>query len=796
MTRFPDGIDLDNLPDLGAPNHSSAKGSSDATVVRKPIPHDSAIGHVSGTATYVDDIREPAGTLHLAPGWARDAVRGRIVDMDLEAVRSSPGVVAVLTAGDIRGVNDCSPSIGDDPVLAIDEIYFFGQVAFAVLAETRDEARRAARLARIEIQPEQPIISVDDALARGGDTVLPDYAFRRGQPEASLETSNRSQSGTMHIGGQEHFYLEGQISMAVPGESGDITVHCSTQHPSEVQHTVAKVLDTNEAMVTIEVRRMGGGFGGKESQANQWAALAAIGAQVTGRPCKVRLDRDDDMIMTGKRHDFRVDYTVGFENDGTIHAVDLAFASRCGYSADLSLGINDRTMFHADSSYFYPDVLITSRRMRTDTVSNTAFRGFGGPQGMLAAERMIDAIAINLGADPLDVRKANLYAEGRETTPYGMPVEEHATGHAIVSELERTSDYRGRRERIRRFNGSNHILKKGIALTPVKFGIAFTLAHLNQAGALVHLYQDGSVHLNHGGTEMGQGLFTKVSQVVADEFGVSLDKVSITATHTGKVPNTGPTAASSGTDLNAMAARRAAETIRSRLAIFASDHYGVPIEAVAFANNQVVVGKQTISMAKLANQAHVARVQLSATGFYATPKITWDRDKKQGRPFLYFAYGAACSEITLDTMTGEMRVDRVDILHDVGKSLNPAIDIGQIEGGFVQGMGWLTTEELVWDKAGRLRTHAPSTYKIPTASDIPEDFRTALWHSMGNPEPTIYRSKAVGEPPVMLANSVFCAITDAIASLKPGVLPPLDAPATPEAILKAVKAVKAADGVR
>lgn len=785
MTRSPDPFALDGSS-AGDPSSSEERVYAS---VRQPKPHDSAVSHVCGSAAYIDDIREPAGTLHVAPGWARNATRGDVLSVDLDAVRGASGVVMVLTAGDIRGVNDCSPSIGDDPVLADGEILFWGQVVFAVIAKTRDAARRAAALGRIEVSEHQPIISVDDALSRG-DSVIPDYEFRRGQPEAALESSNRKLAGMMHIGGQEHFYLEGQISMAIPGENGDVTVHCSTQHPSEVQHTVAKVLGVSEAMVTVEVRRMGGGFGGKESQANQWAALAALGAQVTGRPCKMRLDRDDDMIMTGKRHDFRVDYAAGYEPDGTIHAVDMAFASRCGYSADLSLGINDRTMFHADSSYYYPDALITSRRMRTDTCSNTAFRGFGGPQGMLAAERMIDSIAIQLGMDALDVRKANLYGEGRDTTPYGMPVEEHATLEGIVSELEETSDYRARREEIRRFNAESHILKKGLALTPVKFGIAFTLVHLNQAGALVHLYQDGSVHLNHGGTEMGQGLFTKVAQVVAEEFGVSLDKVSITATTTGKVPNTGPTAASSGSDLNAMAARRAAETIRGRLTAFASDKYGVSTDKIRFHDNQVVIGNKTVPLGTLAKQAHMARVHLSSTGFYTTPKITWDRDRKSGRPFLYFAYGAACSEVTIDTMTGEMRVDRVDILHDVGKSLNPAIDIGQIEGGFVQGMGWLTTEELVWDDAGHLRTHAPSTYKIPTASDVPEDFRVALWPSLGNPEATIYRSKAVGEPPVMLANSVFCAITDAIASLRPGFVPPLDAPATPEAILKAVKATK------
>ncbi len=753
--------------------------------------HDSAEKHVCGTAQYVDDLPEPEGTLHVAPGWSREAASGRIVSLDLEAVKAAPGVVAVLTAADVPGENDCSPSIGGDPILANGEILFWGQVVFAVVARTRTEARKATLLAKIEVEATAPIVSVDCALVND-TTVLPDYQFRKGQPEAALDTSNQRLSGVMRIGGQEHFYLEGQISMAVPGEDGDMFVHCSTQHPSEVQHIVAKTLGVIDAGVTIEVRRMGGAFGGKESQANQWAALSAIAARHTGKPCKMRLDRDDDMTMTGKRHDFRVDYTVGFENDGAIHGVDMAFAARCGYSADLSLGVVDRTMFHADSSYCYPDALITSRRMRTNTCSATAFRGFGGPQGMLAAERLIDSIAITLGLDPLDVRKRNFYDRDSDITPYGMRVEEFATQHAIVTELEETCDYRARRDAIRSFNASSHILKKGLALTPVKFGIAFTLPQLNQAGALVHLYQDGSVHLNHGGTEMGQGLYTKVAQVVAQAFSVPLSKVKITATHTGKVPNTGPTAASSGTDLNAMAALQAVEKLKKRLTDFASDKYGVPVDQIEFRDGKVMIGTEPVLLGQLAKAAIMARVQLSATGFYATPKITWNRQTSTGRPFLYFAFGAACSEVLVDTMTGEMRVTRVDILHDVGRSLNPALDIGQIEGGFVQGMGWLTTEELVWDDQGRLRTHAPSTYKIPTASDVPEEFHVKLYESVGNPEATIHRSKAVGEPPVMLANSVFCAIVDAVASLKPGVIPPLDAPATPEAILAAVDAVKGA----
>ncbi|MEP3427667.1 MAG: xanthine dehydrogenase molybdopterin binding subunit [Roseibium sp.] len=757
--------------------------------VRKSLPHDSAAKHVTGTAMYIDDMPEAIGTLHVVPGWAKQAVRGKIQSLDLSDVQSSPGVVAVLTADNVPGTNDCSSGFGDDPVLAKGEILFYGQVVFAVVAKTRDQARRAAQKARIDVAEITPILTQEDAVD-AETTVLPDYQFRRGSPETGMPAAEEIQSGSMRIGGQEHFYLEGQIAMAVPEEDGGMLVYSSTQHPTEVQHTIAKVLGVPDARVTAEVRRMGGGFGGKESQANQWASLAALGAHATGKACKCRLDRDDDMIMTGKRHDFRVDWKIGHDAEGKIRAVDLEFLSRCGYSVDLSLGVNDRTLFHADSSYFYPDALIRSRRLRTDTVSNTAFRGFGGPQGMLAAERMIDAIAIKLGKDPLTIRKLNFYDGDHNLTPFGMPVEEYEVMHDLIDTLETSSDYWARREAVKEFNASNAVLKKGLALTPIKFGISFTLKHLNQAGALVHLYTDGSVHLNHGGTEMGQGLYQKIAQVVAEEFGVTLDKVRITATNTSKVPNTGPTAASSGTDLNAMAAKLAAKEIKDRLVNFLSEQHQCNAEAIHFGDNKVLVGEQSFSLAEIAKQAHMARIQMSHAGYYATPGITWDRDNATGRPFFYFAFGGACSEVTIDTMTGEMTVDRVDILHDVGHSLNPAIDIGQIEGGFVQGMGWLTTEELVWDDKGRLRTHAPSTYKIPTASDIPEDFNVNLYEGNGNPEDTIYRSKAVGEPPVMLANSVFCAINDAVASLNPGELPDLDAPATPETIMKAVREIR------
>ncbi len=772
-------------------NSSLPEDERPFTVARQPLAHDSAPLHVTGKAVYIDDIREPAGTLHLAPGWCPNIAKGRIRDVDLSRVRSAPGVVAVLTAADVPGVNDCSPSIGGDPVLSAGDVEFWGQAIFCVVAETREQARRATRLALFEGEAETPLISVADAKTAGSH-ILPEYRFGRGEVHRSLANAQRRLEGRIVIGGQEHFYLEGQIALAVPGEAGDMLVYSSTQHPTEVQHIVAKVLALPDAAVTVEIRRMGGGFGGKESQANQWACLAALAAKVTGRPCKMRLDRDDDMVMTGKRHDDVAEFRVGYDSDGRILGADYHFMARCGYSADLSLGVNDRTMFHADNAYFYPTVAIRSERLKTNTCSNTAFRGFGGPQGVLAAERVMDSLAVLTGLDPLEVRKRNFYGPGRDVTPYGMKVEDNIILE-LVTDLERSCDYARRRSEVKAFNAKNRILKKGIALTPVKFGISFTLIHLNQAGALVHLYTDGSVHLNHGGTEMGQGLFTKVAQVVAEEFGLTLDRVKITATTTAKVPNTAPTAASSGTDLNGMAALIASREIKGRIVAFVSEKYGTQAELIDFRDGNVIIGNGSVPLAQIAKECYLARVQLSSAGYYATPKITWNRDKAEGRPFLYFAYGAACSEVTVDTMTGEMRIDRVDILHDCGKSLNPAIDIGQIEGGFVQGMGWLTTEELVWDDKGRLRTHAPSTYKIPCASDVPDAFNVRLWNG-SNIEATIYRSKAVGEPPVMLASSVFSAIFDAIASLKPGVIPALDAPATPEAIMNAITAIRRTEG--
>jgi xanthine dehydrogenase large subunit len=774
------------MPLNSKPQIQSVPLELETAVVHKPLAHDSARLHVQGAATYIDDIREPAGTLHIAVGLA-DKAAGTLRSLDLSAVRAAAGVVAVLTAADIRGKNDIAPAFADEPLFADKTILFHNQAIFAVVAKNRDQARRAARLAKIDIEEAKPAITVEDALVTG-ETVLPDYSFGRGDAPAALAKAPRQMQGALHIGGQEHFYLEGQAAFAIPGEAGEMLVHSSTQDPTEVQHICARVLGIPDAFVTVETRRMGGAFGGKESQASTWAALAALAARATGRPCKIRLDRDDDFVLTGKRHDFRADWRVGYDDNGVVSAYDVMLNARCGCSADLSLGVVDRSMFHSANAYWLPEVKVTSKRLKTNTVSNTAFRGFGGPQGMIAIERVMDAIAHERGLDPLDVRKANFYRPGGDKTPFGQTVEDLDTLPAMIEELEASSDYRARRKAITAFNAKSKIIKRGIALTPVKFGISFTLIHLNQAGALVHVYTDGSIHLNHGGTEMGQGLFTKVAQVVAEEFGVPIDYVRITATNTAKVPNASPTAASSGSDINGMAAQAGARQIKQRMVEFASAQYGVKPDEVVFRDGLVLIGNKSMAFGELAKACRLNRIQLSAAGFYKTPVITWDRATATGRPFLYFAFGASCSQVAIDTLTGEMKVERVDILHDVGSSLNPALDVGQVEGGFVQGMGWLTTEELVFDAKGRLATHAPATYKIPVASDVPADFRTRL-HMRPNRMDTIYRSKAVGEPPLMLPISVWCAVLDAVHSLKPGSQPKLEAPCTPEAILNAIESV-------
>ncbi len=757
--------------------------------------HDSAHKHVAGTAVYVDDIPEPAGTLHAGLGLASIA-RGRIAKLDLDAVRAAPGVVDVVTVADIPGENQISPSgADDDPLLADGAVLFHGQPLFCVVAETREQARRAARLASVEYEEAVPLVSIRDLDPAKDRQVWPPLVLKRGDAAAAIRTAPRRVTRRMLLGGQDHFYLEGQVSLAIPGEDEDVLVHCSTQGPTETQHIIAHVLGVPSHSVMVEVRRMGGGFGGKETQANQWAALAAVAAKKLKRAVKIRLDRDEDMTATGKRHDFAIDYDVGFDDEGRILGIDFTYALNAGFSADLSGPVGDRALFHCDNAYFYPHVHARSSCLFTNTVSNTAFRGFGGPQGMVGAERVIDEVAFAVGKDPLEVRKLNFYDAmgtdtGRNLTPYHQKVEDCVI-QRIVAELEESAEYWRRRREIAAFNAESRIVRRGLALTPVKFGISFTKTESNQAGALVHVYADGSVHMNHGGTEMGQGLHMKVAQVVAEEFQIDIDRVKITATTTAKVPNTAPTAASSGADLNGMAAQDAARQIRRRIEAFAAEKYSVPLDQVEFLPNRVRVGNQEISFDELVRQAFVARVQLSAAGHYKTPKIHWDRAAGRGHAFYYYAYGAACSEVSVDTLTGEYVIERTDILHDTGRSLNRAIDLGQVEGGFVQGAGWLTTEELWWDARGRLRTHAPSTYKIPLASDRPKIFNVALVDWSEAYEPTIHRSKAVGEPPLPLGISVLQALQDAVASVAGHrVCPRLDAPATPERVLMAVERMK------
>ncbi|MEM9228903.1 MAG: xanthine dehydrogenase molybdopterin binding subunit [Pseudomonadota bacterium] len=754
--------------------------------VHKPHPHDSARLHVSGAALYTDDVPLPAGALHLAFGTSPVAA-GKILNLDVSRVRAEPGVQDVLTAADLLHANDVSPSPVPEPFLAEETVHFIGQPLFLVMADSHLEARKAARLGDIEIEASAPVLSIEDALA-ANTQLEPPLTFERGSPGPAISEAAHKISGSIDIGGQEHFYLEGQSAFATPDDDGAVTVHSSTQHPTEIQHKVAQALGLPFAMVKSRVRRMGGGFGGKESQGNALAIGCALAAQKHRRPARMRYDRDDDFIITGKRHDFRIDYTVGVEPDGRILGLAVTQYCRCGWSNDLSLPVADRAMLHADNAYFLPHVTIKSHRLRTNTQSATAFRGFGGPQGMVGIERVMDHIAHALNLDPLDVRRRNLYgAAPRNVTPYHMEVTDNIAPE-LIHALAAQADYTARKAQINEWNTTSPVLKRGLALTPVKFGISFTLTHLNQAGALVHVYSDGSIHLNHGGTEMGQGLNTKVSQVAAEVFQRPLDTVRITATDTDKVPNTSATAASSGTDLNGMACKAACETIRDRLMVFAAEHWQTKASQIRFSADGVHIESETIPFTELVALAYNNRISLSSTGFYATPKITWDRIAGRGRPFLYFAYGAALTEVTIDTLTGESRIDRADILHDVGRSLNPALDIGQIEGAYVQGAGWLTTEELVWDEHGALKTHAPSTYKIPATSDRPRVFNVALWDGH-NREATIYRSKAVGEPPLMLGISALMALSDAVSQCGDGTLyPSLDAPATPERILRAVDA--------
>ena len=784
-----------------------------------PHPHESAHLHVAGEATYVDDMPELAGTLHAAFGLSPVA-HGRLKTIDLGAVRALPGVVDAFGADAIPGRNDCGPIVHDDPILAEGTVSYLGQPVFVVLAHTRDAARRAAAVAKrvIAVDSLPPVLTARDAHAMQ-QYVLPPMHLVRGDAKAAIAAAPRRLKGSLSIGGQEQFYLEGQIAYAVPLEDGGMLVHCSTQHPTEMQNVVAHALGIDAHRVHVMCRRMGGGFGGKESQSAIFACAAAIAARRLGAPVKLRPDRDDDFLVTGRRHGFEYDYVVGYDDDGRVLGAEIDLISNAGCSADLSGPVMTRALCHFDNAYWLPHVAMHGYSAKTHTQSNTAFRGFGGPQGSIAIEAILDEIARALGKDPLQVRRVNFYGTSmapqapasrppppagvessgeatltrdRHVTPYGQTIDDNVI-HGLVDALVKSSDYTRRREQIAAFNAWSPVLKRGLALTPVKFGISFNLAHLNQAGALVHVYVDGSILVNHGGTEMGQGVNTKVAQVVAHELGVPLARVRCTAADTQKVANTSATAASTGADLNGKAAQDAARKIRDRLAVFAAERYRVPVEQVRLLDDTVWAGEHRVAFCALVQQAYMARVQLWADGFYATPGLHWNRESLQGKPFFYFAYGAAVSEVVVDTLTGESRLLRADVLHDVGRSLNPAIDIGQIEGAFIQGMGWLTTEELKWHpQSGLLMTHAPSTYKIPTANDCPVEFHVALFEA-DNVADSIHRSKAVGEPPLLLPFSVFFAIRDAVSAVgHHRVDPPLRAPATAEAVLDAIHAVRAA----
>ena len=756
------------------------------------ITHESAAAHVTGAATYIDDIAEVRGTLHAAPILSTVA-HGRLLGLDACAALAMPGVVDVVLAGDVPGDPVLAAFAGDEPVFASDTVQHVGQVIGLVVAQTAMQARRAARKVQLHIEARPAILSVRQAL-KEESYVLPPVFVRRGDADAALSASAHTLTGTLEVGGQEHFYLEGQIAYALPQEQNQWVIHSGTQHPGEVQHWVAHALGLDSHAVRVECRRMGGGFGGKETQAGHLAVWAAVAAAKVKRPVKLRLDRDDDFLITGKRHPFEYDYSAGFDDTGRLTALKLMMAVHCGFSADLSGPVADRAVFHTDNAYFLENVEISSYRCKTHTQSHTAFRGFGGPQGVILIEAIMGDIARVLEIDPLDVRLRNLYSDDaiagtasrRNTTHYGMHVEDNIL-LPLLSKLELSAHYRQRVQAISAWNAGNPVLQRGIALTPVKFGISFTATLFNQAGALVHVYTDGSVQVNHGGVEMGQGLHTKVAQIVADELGIAFERVRCTASDTSKIPNASATAASAGTDLNGRAAQFAARHVRDNLAAFVCGMDGCGAGAIRFAGGQVLSPKATRSFEEVVKQAYANRIQLWSDGFYRTPKIHYDKATLSGRPFYYFAYGAACTEVAIDTLTGESRVLKVDILHDVGRSLNPAIDRGQIEGAFVQGMGWLTTEQLVWNDKGLLTTHAPSTYKIPTAGDVPQHFMVDLWPEP-NREDNVFGSKAVGEPPFMLAISVFEALRDAIAQSRgDGQVVRLVAPATAENVLRALE---------
>ena len=735
--------------------------------------------HVQGSAQYIDDIAVPDGTLHVAFALSNVA-HGKIKSIDVNAARVAEGVHSVLLADEIENLL-IGPIRHDEPILASKEVLFYGQAIAAILAESHDQAKKAALLVTAEIEELESIVSIDQAMK--SKSFLDDpIIVSTGNSQKAIKDAKNSLTGSLSIGGQEHYYLEGQVAMSIPTESNEMLVHSSTQNPTEVQHLVAHVLSVPQNAIEVVTRRMGGGFGGKETDSSQLACVCAIFSKKTKRPVKVRLSRRDDILLTGKRHDFVANYEVGYSDEGLIQGINIVLAARCGYSLDLSKAIVSRALFHADNTYFIPNATFTGYLCKTNTVSNTAFRGFGGPQGMLAIENIVEEIANKIGSDPLEVRKINFYQKDKNNvTPYGQVVEDNIIDE-ITNELINDSNYLSRRKEVDKFNKDNKYLKKGLAFSPVKFGISFTTQLLNQAGALVSIYKDGSIYLNHGGTEMGQGLFIKVAQVVANEFGVDISRVKVSATSTAKVPNTSPTAASSGSDLNGMAAREACLRIKNNLTNFAKEYFSVSDSSVKFQNSKVVINKKQMSFDEFISLAYLNRVELFSNGFYKTPKIHFDLVKQKGHPFFYYSYGACVSEVIVDCLTGEYKLLAVDILHDVGASLNPAIDTGQIVGGYIQGMGWLCSEELKWSDSGVLLTTGASTYKIPAIGDTPEHFEVKIKPNISNHENTIHKSKAVGEPPLMLAISTWLAIKNAIFNADKKNVGRLNAPASFEQV--------------
>ena len=753
-------------------------------IFTKNIEHESAVKHVTGKAIYTDDISEPKNLLHAVIGYS-NCSKGVIKKIDYKDVLSSEGVVDIITEKDIEGINDVGPIFKGDKIFTSKNIEYYGQPIFAVIAKTNNLAKKAALKVKIDLKISKPIVSIEEALKKKSFVLKPKH-LTRGNIKDGFKKSDNILKGKLYSGGQDHFYLEGQIAMTIPQEDNNFLVYSSTQHPSETQQIIGKVLKQNYNSIHVIVRRIGGGFGGKETQSFLFAAITSIAAKKLSKPVKLRVDRDDDMIMTGKRHDFLFDYEVGFNNSGEILALKIMMASRCGISPDLSGAINDRAIYHIDNAYFLPNIEINSYRCKTNTVSNTAFRGFGGPQGMFCIENIIENISQKLKLEASEIRKINFYKDKiKNTTHYGMRITDNVI-EDIFNKLIKKSNYKKRKVEIDNFNKKNKVLKKGIAITPVKFGISFTTTHLNQGGALVHIYTDGSIHLNHGGIEMGQGLMTKLALVASNEFGLNYENIKISSTDTEKVPNTSASAASATTDINGAAIVNAINNIKSGLNEFIYDYFKTNSK-IKYENNFVYFDKRKISFKELINTAYLNRIPLSSSGFYKTDKINVNTKTLQGRPFLYFTYGAAVTEVIIDKLTGENKILQVDIIHDVGNSINKRIDKGQIEGGYIQGLGWLTTEEVSWKSNGVLTTHSPSTYKIPTAGETPFKFNVEIYDRGFNKEKVINRSKAVGEPPFMLAISSFIALKDAVYNANKGKNSEnLIAPATAENILKSL----------